>query len=284
MKSFLVLTICLLGFHSLGQDKRAYRIYTSKGKVVSYHKMKKSLLKKDVVLFGELHNNAISHWLELELTKDLYLKNDLMLGAEMIESDNQMVLNQYLSGKIDKKAFDTLVRFWPNYETDYAPLVEYARDKQLIFVASNIPRRYANKVYKSGGFEVLDSLSEEEISWIAPLPIRFDSELPQYKKIIHMMGEHGSPSLVMAQALKDATMAHFILAHFKDEYQFLHFNGCFHSDYQEGILWYLKQARPDIKYATISTVTQPDINRLEQDYSGKADFIICVDEDVTETY
>jgi len=113
----------LLGFHSLGQDKRAYRIYTSKGKVVSYHKMKKLLLKKDVVLFGELHNNAISHWLELELTKDLYLKNDLMLGAEMIESDNQMVLNQYLSGKIDKKAFDTLARFWPNYETDYAPLV-----------------------------------------------------------------------------------------------------------------------------------------------------------------
>ena len=126
--------------------------------------------------------------------------------------------------------------------------------------------------------------SSNSISWIAPLPIRFDSELPQYKKIIHMMGEHGSPSLVMAQALKDATMAHFINKNRKENSLFIHYNGSYHSDNFEGINWYLKQENPTIKIVTIATVSQNDISKLEPEYLGKANFIIVIDEDVTKTY
>ncbi|MFT6243835.1 MAG: putative iron-regulated protein [Salibacteraceae bacterium] len=284
MKSLLLIITLIASSFSFSQDKSPYKIYDSKGKQVTYAKMLKSLLEKDIVLFGEEHNCAIAHWLQLELTKDIDKKKDLILGAEMLEADNQEQVNFYLAGTMDAKELDSTARLWSNYETDYAPLLNYARDQGLEFTATNIPRKYARAVYKNGGLSALDSISDLEKSWIAPLPIKFDSELPQYKAILDMMGEHGTPELVMAQAIKDATMAHFILRTYKTGQFFLHFNGSFHSNFYEGILWYLKDQKPDLNYGTISTVTQENIDRLEKENRGKADFIICVDEDMTTTY
>ncbi|MEC8830809.1 MAG: ChaN family lipoprotein, partial [Bacteroidota bacterium] len=144
-------------------------------------------------------------------------------------------------------------------------------------------RRYASMVYK-GGFEALDSLPSQEKEWIAPLPIAYDPELPGYQNILKMMGDHGSPTLVMAQAIKDATMAHFIIENYKRGALFLHYNGAYHSNDYEGILWYLQQERPDLEYGTISTVSQENVLKLEEENLNLADFIICVDENMTTTY
>ncbi|WP_299006238.1 ChaN family lipoprotein [uncultured Tenacibaculum sp.] len=283
MKKTTFLLLFLFVALNLVAQKRAYKIYNAKGKKVSYNRMLKKIAKNDIVLFGELHNNPIAHWLQYEVTNDLNKTRKLILGAEMFEADNQQPLNQYVNGSINSKQLDTLARLWSNYKTDYAPLVNFAKDQKLNFVASNIPRRYANLVYKKG-FEALDALSDTEKSWIAPLPIKFDSELPTYKKILTMMGDHGTPKLVMAQAIKDATMAHFILKNHLPNHLFLHYNGAYHSDYYEGILWYLKNENLNLNYATITTVLQKDINKLEKENRKKADFIICVDDNMTTTY
>jgi uncharacterized iron-regulated protein len=201
----------------------------------------------------------------------------------MFETDNQEPLDQYLLGEINAKGLDTLARLWKNYKTDYAPLVNFAKEQKLPFIATNIPRRYASKV-SGGGFETLDTLSPKEKAWIAPLPPAYDPELPGYKNMLTMMGDHASPNFPKAQAVKDATMAHFILQHFKTGSVFLHFNGAYHSDNYEGILWYLKRQQPNLRYVTISTVMQADVSKLLEENKGRADFIICVDEDMTGTY
>ncbi len=284
MKNLLLLTAFVLShLVSNTQDKTPYVLYNAKGKKLSYKKMIRVLKEKDIVLFGEYHNNAIAHWLQLEVTKDLKQSRDLVLGAEMFEADNQEPLDLYLQGKLSAKGLDSNARLWKNYPTDYAPLVNFARDNKLAFAATNIPRKFASLVSK-GGFEKLDSLSAKEKSWIAPLPIAYDAELPGYKKMLEMMGGHGGPNLPKAQAIKDATMSHFILQYFKTGSLFIHYNGAYHSDNYEGILWYLKRQRPELRYATISTVSQKDIHSLEAANKGKADFIICVDEDMTNTY
>jgi len=264
-------------------QKNPYVIYNAKGKKVKYKKMLKTLKDKDIILFGEFHDNPISHWLQYELTSDLQNERDVVLGAEMFEADNQTYLNDYLASEITFKTFDSLARLWPNYKTDYSPLVEFAKEHKIDFLATNIPRRYANMVYRRD-FVALDSLTVEEKAWIAPLPIPFDPELPRYKNILEMMGDHGSPKLVKAQAIKDATMAYFILKNRKKGDLFIHYNGAYHSDYYEGILWYLKHENKDLNYATISTVTQDDVNTLEEEHEGKADFIISVDTNMTKTY
>ena len=281
-KLLLTFLITLLSTAAFGQ-KQAYVIYNHKGKKVSYEKMKKTLVKKDVVLFGEYHNNPISHWLQYELTSDLFQSRKLILGAEMIEADNQTPLNDFIQGQITSKQLDSLARLWPNYKTDYEPLVNFAKENQLPFIGTNIPRRYASLVYKKD-FKALDSLSPREKAWMAPLPIAFDPNLPTYKKILEDMGDHGSPKLVKAQAIKDATMAYFILKNYRKDHLFLHYNGAFHSDFYEGILWYLKKENSDLEYATISTVSQENVHKLNEEHLRRADFIICVDSDMTTTY
>ena len=107
--------------------------------------MFKQLSKSDIILFGELHNNPISHWLQLEVTKDLAKKRELALGAEMLEADNQTQLNDYLNGKIDAIELDSTARLWPNYKTDYKPLVDFAKDN-LVLLNLDFPAKKANRL------------------------------------------------------------------------------------------------------------------------------------------
>lgn len=282
-KCLLIAVLFLFNATAMAQQKPAYILYNAKGKKVGYEKMMKELVKKDIVLIGEFHNNPISHWLQLEITKDAKKHRNLVLGAEMFEQDNQAALDNYLQGKITARGLDSSARLWPNYKTDYAPLVNFAKENNIAFAATNIPRRYASMVNK-GGFEVLDTISDLEKTWIAPLPFAFDVTLPGYVNMIKMMAGHGTPNMVKAQASKDATMAHFILKYFVPGSLFIHYNGSYHSDNHDGIVWYLKQARPDLKIATVTTVSQKDIKKLLDENKKKADFIICVDEDMTNTY
>jgi uncharacterized iron-regulated protein len=284
MKSLLFVVLTLFCVNTvLAQHKPAYVLYNAKGKKVRYTKMVKVLKQKDMVLFGEYHNNPISHWLQLELTRDLHQHRSLILGAEMFEQDNQQAINLYLEGKLSAKGLDSAARLWKNYKTDYAPLVDFAKANKLAFAATNIPRKYASMVAK-GGFAALDTLPQTVKAWMAPLPIAYDAELPGYKNMIAMMGGHGGENLPKAQAIKDATMAHFMLQYHKAGSLSLHYNGAYHSDNYEGILWYLKKQAPQYKYGTITTVSQSNINKLSKENKGKADFIICVDEDMTTTY
>ena len=258
-------------------------MYNAKGKKVSYEKMLKDLRGQDVVLIGELHNNPISHWLELEITQALAEQRQLVLGAEMFERDNQLALTNYLQGKITAKGLDSSARLWKNYKTDYAPLVNFAKEKNLPFIATNVPRKYASLVSRSG-FESLEKLTDEEKSWMAPQPIAYDANLPGYQKMLTMMGEHTSPNMPKAQALKDATMAHFLFSNWTPGLLFIHYNGSYHSEYHEGISWYLKRSKADIKIITIATVSQKEIDSLLPEHLLKADYIICVEEDMTGTY
>ena len=284
MKKYILIALLTMFAISLfAQQKPAYILYNSSGKKVSYKKMIKQLAKKDIVLFGEFHNNAIAHWLELAVAKDLSEKRNLIFGAEMFEADNQQALNNYLAGKITAKGLDSAARLWSNYKTDYAPIVNFAKEKNAAFIATNIPRRYASLVSKKG-FEGLDTLSALEKTWMAPLPMDYDATLPGYVKMVEMMGGHGGANMPKAQATKDATMAYFILQNFKPGSLFIHYNGSFHSDNYDGINWYLKRKQPDLKYATITTVSQKNIKKLLAENKGRADFIICVDEDMTNTY
>ena len=283
MKAKFLTVLLLFSFLIQAQDKKAYQLYDKNGNKTSYKKLLKTSLKTEVVLFGEFHNNAISHWLELELTKDIAEKLPIVLGAEMLEADNQKQLYQYLNGEIDQKKLDSTARLWPNYKTDYKPLVDFAKDRKIPFIATNIPRRYASMVSKKG-FEVLETLSEEEKTWIAPQPILYDATLRGYVEMMKMMGDHASPNMPKAQAIKDATMAYFINSNLKKEAIFIHFNGSYHSDNFEGINWYLKNYHPNIQIITISTVEQNDISILEKEHYNKADYILVIDEDVTKTY
>ncbi|MDP2423835.1 MAG: ChaN family lipoprotein [Bacteroidales bacterium] len=286
----LVIVFVMMAATAMKGDKPAYRFFDAKGKKTDYDQLLKEAQKADIVLFGELHNNPICHWLQLELTRDLFAAKgkNLVLGAEMLETDNQLILSEYVGGTIRQRNFEAEAKLWPNYKTDYKPLVEFARDSSLQFIATNVPRRYAAMV-NAGGFEALNKLSDEAKTLIGPLPIAFDPNIPQYVKMAAMMGgampAHASDNnTVKAQALKDATMAFFILQNFEKGNVFLHFHGTFHSDRFEGIMWYLKQSDPTLKIVTIGSIEIDDPAKLPEEHTGLADFILVIPKTMTKTH
>lgn len=283
MKKIILIISCFFISTAIAQDKKAYQIFDKNGKKTNYEKLLKACGKSQIVLFGEFHDNSVCHWLQLELTKDLSEKTKLVLGAEMLEADNQKQLDQYLQGEITQKKLDSTARLWPNYKTDYKPLVDFAKEKNIPFVATNIPRRYASMVFKKG-LEELQNLPDEDKKWIAPLPIDFDLNLPGYKSMMGMQGGHAGDKMPKAQAIKDATMAYFIIKNLQENTVFLHYNGSYHSEKFEGINWYLRKSNPNLQIITISTVSQKNISILEKENYNKADFILVIDEDVTKTY
>lgn len=270
---------------SFSQNLQPFQLFNSNGKKVSFKKLVKEVAKHDVVLFGEYHDDAIAHWMQLKLSQHLFeMDSNLVLGAEMFERDGADFLSAYLRGEItEEQLIDTVPRMWHNYPTDYAPLVNFAREHHVSFVATNVPRYLASTVYR-GGWEALDTLSEKEKGYLPTLPVPYNAELSGYKAMLDMGGAHASETMPMAQAIKDATMAWNIIQNLPEDGVFLHFNGAYHSNNYEGIYWYIYQYAPGTTISTISTVRQTDLSKLEEENRGVADFILVVDEDMTRTY
>ncbi len=287
MKKIVLFLSLLVVFTAFKNDKPAYRLYNAKGKKVRYQKLINAAKKADVVFFGELHNNPISHWLELEITKDLYKarNGNIIQGAEMFERDNQLIMSEYLKGEITQRNFKDQARLWPNYKTDYKPLVVFARKHEIPFIATNVPRRYASIVYKHG-FSALDTLTAQAKSYMAPLPIPYDPNLKSYKDMLAELKAYGhdNPNLPKAQALKDATMAASIAKYAGKGKLFIHYEGSYHSDHYQGILWYLNKYKSGLKIITISTVEQKEIDTLAKKNVNVANFIVVVPDDMTKTY
>lgn len=273
---------------SAQQQPEAYRLYDNKGKSISYEQLVKNLSKADVVFIGEIHNCVITHWMEQKLLESLYNVHgaQLKMGLEMFESDNQLILNEYLQGQITGERFEDEARLWPNYSTDYAGLIGFAREHHVPVVATNVPRRYATAV-KNHGLAYLDSFSTEAKSYMAPLPIRFQSNenVEQGFALMGMMGKNKNADphrIAEAQAIKDATMAWRIAQNLPGK--LIHFNGNFHSDSREGIIPYLLTYKPGVRYVVVRAVRQEDISHLDETYQGIADYYICVPEDMTTSY
>ena len=290
MTKFIFLTYFIFQISFLNaQEIKPFQFYNEKGKTVKFDKMIKDLANYDVVFIGEHHNNSINHWLQLQITKALSDKknNQLTLGAEMFERDNQSQLNDYLSGNLDEKVLKDSMRLWQNFTTDYKPLVDFAKDKKLKFIATNIPRRYASIVAKKG-LDSLNTVTEKEKSWMMKLPVEVTLDTPGYPEMVEMMGDHAGPNamdFVAAQAVKDATMAESIFKNLEKGKLFIHYNGDYHSKEFGGTVWYLKKLNPDLKIAVISVFESEDENLpLPKEDFTPTNFNLVVPADMTKTY
>lgn len=284
----LVLTVFLATANA--QDKPAYQLYNQKGKITKYDKMIKDLSESDMVFFGEYHTNPISHWLQFEMAKSFYeSKGDkLFFGAEMFENGNQLVLDEYLAGFYEeKKMIPEMTQMWGNYKTDYKPLVEFAKENNLRFIATNIPRRYASMLNKKG-MAALKELSPEALAMIGPdLEKYFDPTVKAYAEMADMMGGHVPPNMLniqIAQASKDATMAHFSLKNFNSGDFMFHFEGSYHSNYNQGIIWWINKIQPGLTIKSVSTVMESEWDEMtDVEKATISNYTFVVADSMTQT-
>lgn len=263
----------------------AYIIYNKKGEIVSFEQMISKIEKVQVCLFGEFHNDRMSHWLELKILKNLHKKkvNQLVFGGEMWERDQQGITDECLKNKFyDLDQYEESTRLWNNFRADYKPLMKFCLEKDIPFVCTNVPRRYASMVSHKGD-SVLTLLSKDAKSYLPPLPIAFNFSERAYKNFSEMlksetmmaMKKSSLENLVKAQALKDATMAYWINKSLTKDNLFFHINGALHSAYHSGIVYYLNLQNPKLKIKTIGMVYSESPSKYKE-IDSEADFLIVI--------
>lgn len=286
LKVFLIGVLCF-SFSLEAQNDALSQWYGVNGKKTDFSKVLKTCEEADIVLFGELHNNAVAHWYQLQVFRGLYTQypGKVKLGMEMLETHQQAAVDSFLGGLLTTETFLKSQNFWPNHKTDYQPLLDDALKKSIPVIATNVPRKYARIVSKMGK-QALDTLNANEKRLLCPLPYPVDTTLNCYKNLLSM--GHGTQSsgyqFASAQALKDATMAHYILQNFNEGEKFLHLNGAYHSDYFESIVWYLKKEKPNLKIVVLSTNETEGLLAPNVEERKKGNFILVTDPDSPKSY
>jgi uncharacterized iron-regulated protein len=299
-----------------------YRAFDARGRAVTLAEIAGALDHADVLIVGEMHNDAVAHLLEAEL---LRLADEraaaaggrdarkVALALEMFERDVQHVLDEYLAGLISERHFLLSSRPWRNYQTDYRPLVEYAKGRGLRVIAANAPARYVSRVTANGP-ESLKALSPVARAWLPPLPFAPASEAYAAKFRGFMQSEEarapsphqpagsaapgattphaapppnphasgaaaGSLHLLEAQTLRDASMAHAISEHLRRDERALvvHVNGAFHSEGRLGVPEHLKAYRPRARVLVVTIRSEGFPVFDPARHASAGDFVILTD-------
>lgn len=298
MRVPLLITISLLyalmpaTIFAQGEQKPSsdFRAYDSSGKVVTLDDVVGAMGGADVVFIGETHDDAIGHRIELQLLEGAAARygaqagsrREVTLSLEMFERDVQTTLDEYLGNLILERQLLSDSRPWKNYQTDYRPLIEFARAKSLPVVAANVPTRYANRVARMGRGS-LTALSPQAKAWLAPLPYGEASTAYAAKFNRAMQGMtvgHGGNALqnfLDAQVLRDATMAYAISQTLaaRQKALVLHVTGIFHVEGLMGIPEQLEKYRPGTRMIVIALIPSAQAPKLDAENLKKAgDFVI----------
>jgi uncharacterized iron-regulated protein len=264
-----------------------FRVYDSSGNVVTIETVVAAMDKAQVVFIGETHNDAVGHRVELQLLQAAAARYNqsggrtLALSLEMFERDVQTTLDEYLGGLILEKQLISDARPWNNYQSDYRPLVEFAREKSMPVIAANVPTRYANRVARLGRSS-LAALSPAAKVWLAPLPYG-EASAPYAAKFQRAMqgmggGHEGNAmqNFLDAQVLRDATMAHSIAQALKagQKALVLHVTGIFHVEGRMGIPEQLERYRPQTRMIVIALVPASETPKTDAESLKKlGDFV-----------
>ncbi len=288
IKFSILFSLLLVYFLYGGED---YAIFDSRnGEIIDLNELAVRVSDFDICFFGEFHDDSLLHELEagfLPLLDDQ--TDDLAISMEMFERDVQFFVDAYLSGEIDETEFLGKSRPWPNYETGYKALIEYARENNKPVIAANIPRRYAAMLRKQG-WDAIENLPGDERLFIATELMVLEDEYKQKftaTMMANMSSREGMPGKMMdidgfykAQCIKDDTMAESILTFYRKhpEYHVIHYNGDFHSNSHLGTAQKLSLLAPELKIAVITPVSilpEEDI-QFSEDRRNEGDFLIVI--------
>lgn len=251
-------------------------VHSRTAKEMTLTQVAAELAVRDVVYFGELHDNVAGHQVYAELARQLAdQRADLVISMEMFERDVQGVMNDYLRGRIDEAAFLKHSRPWKDYARDYRPLVELARERKLDVIAGNLPRPVSAKV------------ASKEGSTSPFLPRATAAPLDRYWELFGeaMKGHPGAEGAVermyRAQCAKDDAMAEgiadYLAANPHRQPLVVHCNGNFHSDYGLGTATRLAQRAPLAQIAIVSMIAVPDVNQADvSNDRKKAHYLLIV--------
>jgi uncharacterized iron-regulated protein len=276
------------------QPQAAVRVYDTKAsKFVTWREFTAVVTSKDLVFFGEQHDDPATHAAEAAVLAAIGEKRDhVVLSMEMFERDVQPLVDQYLAGTISEQNFLAGSRPWDRYTTDYRPMIELARVHGWPVVAANVPRRLASAVSRRG-LALLDTLNAADKRFMAR-----EHQCPKdayYEKFAETMKGHGagggpptaSDAAMMAsmtdkfyeaQCVKDEAMGEAVADAWKKAPKgaiVFQVDGAFHSDFGLGTAARARRRAPDASSVVITAVPVENLAKATAgDDAKKADYLL----------
>jgi uncharacterized iron-regulated protein len=270
---------------------------TSRGQFTDFEAMLADASRADVLFVGEQHDDANTHRLELAVLQGLARRRgDIIVAMEMFERDVQDPFDHFQMGHMDESEFLMLSRPWPQYATDYKPVVDFAIAHNWPVIASNVPRAMASEVSKAG-FDVLQSKSEADKKMFAA-----DRQCPTnddyFRRFGEAMGPHPGAAgpgddkaaaarlslerFYFAQCLKDETMGESVARAWQTgslggkHPLVVHFNGSFHSDFAEGTAARAQRRLPNARVVVVTMMPVTDLDKVkaEGDDLKRANYLV----------
>lgn len=252
-----------------------HRVYDTKRKrFIDLETMIAAIARADAAFLGEFHDDPGTHRLQRAILEGTARRREgkVVLALEMFERDVQPRVSAYLANEIDEPTFLANSRPWPNYPTDYRPLVEFAKENRWPVIAGNVPRRIASQVSRRG-LVALDSLPESDRPFIARNnSCERDEYWERFKGVMGDMSGHGmqlSPEQVSAmvwrtyeaQCVKDEAMGESVAAAMTEHNTLvIHANGAFHSDYRLGTVERVRRRAPRARMIVVTFAPVTDLD------------------------
>lgn len=247
-----------------------YQLYTPEKQVVSIDSLPEALKTADVILVGEWHTHAGVHRFQVDLLKQLVSQGkDVALSMEQFSRDKQSAVDSYLANEIGEQVLIKQGAAWPNYESDYRPLVEFAKANQLDVIAANAPKPIVRCIGRQGvGY--LEKLTPLERQLLATT---IDTSNSPYKEKFMASMHHGKPEQTerqfAAQITWDETMAESIVNYLANHpnKQIIHIAGKFHTEQGFGTKASILKRNPNLNVVVITPTDWPLGTEMEgQDY------------------
>lgn len=292
MKSYLIAVLLILSGTVMTSAQLPFsedqiRVFDAKGNPATIDQVIEVIGRNEAVFLGEQHDDAVGHAVQMEIFRravERYASDHRMaLSMEMFERDVQIVVNEYLAGQINEAQFLASSRPWGNYKTDYRPLLELAKSKNLPVIAANAPRRYVNMVSRNGR-ESLNGLSREAKEWLPPLPYG-EPSAAYSAKFKALMGpspeaQMGIDKILASQSLWDAGMSNSVFRFLKENKHplVIHLNGSFHTESRLGTFEHLMRYRPKTKGIVVTIRYEDDFKTFDNaKHADIGDFVILTD-------
>ncbi|WP_089139047.1 ChaN family lipoprotein [Vibrio rumoiensis] len=234
-----------------------YQLYTPRGQKIQLSQWIKNTSQADVILIGEWHTHAGIHRFQADVLKLLIQSTQpIALSMEQFSRDTQSIIDDYLQRSIGEQTLISQGNAWPNYESDYRPLVELAKHADMDVIAANAPKSIVRCIAKDG-LKYLDVLPPEERAYVAS---EIDLGDSTYKEKFMTSMHHGEPSqhlnMYASQLTWDATMAESIVnyKHTHPNAKIVHIAGKFHTEGGLGIAAQIKQNDPTLNIIIVTPV------------------------------
>ena len=235
-----------------------YTIASPEGEPLSVVQLAQALRDGDIILVGEWHSHPAAHLLQAQLLAALYQQNPkITLSMEQFTRDNQLILNDYLAGNIGEKTLVKEANAWPNYDSDYRPLVEFAKQNNVDVIAANAPKSIVRCVGRQGP-EYLNKLPPNERLWAArSLTLATDAYQQTFIASMHHGDEAQTKRQFAAQTTWDDTMAESMVDYLKQhpQQQIIHVAGRFHTAEGLGTASRIQARNPKLKIMMVTPIS-----------------------------